>query len=95
MTKDEEKAEALSAFFDSVFNGKTSCPLGTQCPEKEDRDGEQNEAPIIQGQMVGDLLHHLGTLWSWMGYTEGAAGSAHSATSNHSSAVLASWGGPS
>ncbi|KAK4819814.1 hypothetical protein QYF61_011833 [Mycteria americana] len=30
-------------------------------PELEDRDGEQNEAPIIQGQMVIKLLHHLDT----------------------------------
>ncbi|KAK4825821.1 hypothetical protein QYF61_002944 [Mycteria americana] len=40
---------------------KTSCSPGTQPPEREDRDGEQNEAPIIQGQMVSDLLHHLDT----------------------------------
>ncbi|KAK4805288.1 hypothetical protein QYF61_004853 [Mycteria americana] len=25
----------------------------------EDRDGDQNGAPIIQGEMVSDLLHHL------------------------------------
>ncbi|GAB0207631.1 ubiquitin carboxyl-terminal hydrolase 4 [Grus japonensis] len=42
-------------------NCKTSCSLGTQPPELEDRDGEQNEAPIIQGEMVSDLLHHLDT----------------------------------
>ena len=45
----------------SVFNSKTSCWPGTQPPELEDRDTEQNEAPIIQGEMVSDLLHHLGT----------------------------------
>ncbi|XP_068277215.1 Holliday junction recognition protein [Nyctibius grandis] len=28
-------------------------------PELEDRDGEQNEAPITQREMVIDLLHHL------------------------------------
>ena len=27
----------------------------------EDREGEQNGAPIIQGEMVSDLLHHLDT----------------------------------
>ncbi|KAK4806541.1 hypothetical protein QYF61_021377 [Mycteria americana] len=43
----------------SVFNSKTSCSLGTQPPELEDRDAEQNEAPIIQGEMVSDLLHHI------------------------------------
>ncbi|KFQ80676.1 hypothetical protein N337_11774, partial [Phoenicopterus ruber ruber] len=31
----------------------------TQPPELE--EGEQNEAPIIQGEMVSDLLHHLDT----------------------------------
>ncbi|KAK4824449.1 hypothetical protein QYF61_015764, partial [Mycteria americana] len=39
----------------------TDGPQGTQPPELEDRDGEQNEAPIIQGEMVSDLLHHLDT----------------------------------
>ncbi|GAB0204317.1 hypothetical protein GRJ2_002897300 [Grus japonensis] len=34
---------------------------GTQPPELEDRDGEQNEAPMIQGEMVSDLLHQLDT----------------------------------
>ncbi|KAK4832479.1 LOW QUALITY PROTEIN: hypothetical protein QYF61_023526 [Mycteria americana] len=47
-TKDEEEA-------------KTSCPLGTQPPELEDGDREQNEAPIIQREMVRDPLHHLDT----------------------------------
>ncbi|KAK4830434.1 hypothetical protein QYF61_011142 [Mycteria americana] len=61
VTKDEEKAEVLHAFFASVFNGKTSWSPGTEPPELEDRDGEQNEAPIIQGEMVSDLLHHLET----------------------------------
>ncbi|KAK4825828.1 LOW QUALITY PROTEIN: hypothetical protein QYF61_002951 [Mycteria americana] len=51
VTKDEEKAEVLNAFFASVFHRKTSCSPGTQPPEREDRDGEQNEAPVIQGQM--------------------------------------------
>ncbi|KAK4822905.1 hypothetical protein QYF61_023268 [Mycteria americana] len=61
VTKDEEKAKVLNAFFASVFNSRANCSLGTQPPELEDRDGDQNGAPIIQGEMVSDLLHHLGT----------------------------------
>ncbi|KAK4816161.1 hypothetical protein QYF61_011543 [Mycteria americana] len=61
VTKDEEKAEVLHAFFASVFNSRANCSLGTQPPELEDRDGDQNGAPIIQGEMVSDLLHHLDT----------------------------------
>ena len=57
MTKDE----VHNAFFASVFNTKTSSSPSTQPPELEDRDGEQNGAPIIQGEMVSDLLHHLDT----------------------------------
>ena len=59
VTQAEEKAEVLNAAFASVFNGKTSCSWGIQPPELEDRDREQNEAPIFQGEMVSDLLHHL------------------------------------
>ncbi|KAK4823010.1 hypothetical protein QYF61_024812 [Mycteria americana] len=61
VTKDEERAEVLNAFFASVFNSRANCSLGTQPPELEDRDGDQNGAPIIQGEMVSDLLHHLDT----------------------------------
>ncbi|KAK4831532.1 LOW QUALITY PROTEIN: hypothetical protein QYF61_018134, partial [Mycteria americana] len=61
VTKDEEKAEVLNAILASVFNSKSSCSWGTQPPQLEDREGEQKEAPIIQGEMVSDLLHHLDT----------------------------------
>uniref|UniRef100_R7VWT4 Uncharacterized protein n=1 Tax=Columba livia TaxID=8932 RepID=R7VWT4_COLLI len=61
VTEDEGKAEVLNASFASVFNSQNSCVLGTQPPEPEDSDGEKNEAPVIQGEMVGDLLHGLNT----------------------------------
>ncbi|KAK4828106.1 hypothetical protein QYF61_023468, partial [Mycteria americana] len=48
-------------FFASVFNSRANCSLGTQPLELEDRDGNHNGAPIIQGEMVSDLLHHLDT----------------------------------
>lgn len=40
-TKYEEKADVLNAFA-SVFNRKTSSSQGTQTPELQNRDREQN-----------------------------------------------------
>lgn len=47
------------AFFASVFNGKTSSSSGFWPSELEDKDREQNEAPVIKGEVVRDLLHYL------------------------------------
>lgn len=55
----EEKAEVLHAFFASVLNSKTSCIQGTQCPEQEDRNREQDEAPVIHKKRFSDLSCHL------------------------------------
>lgn len=59
-TDGEEKVEALNAFFTSVFNSQTSHPQGSQPPEMEHKDKEQNNPfPPIQEETVGDLLLHL------------------------------------
>lgn len=52
VTEDEEKAEVLNTCFDLVL---------TQPTKLEDRDREQTEAPLIQGELVSDLLHYLYT----------------------------------
>jgi len=44
-TEDKEKAEVLSAFFTSVFKCETNYHQGTQPPNLEVWDGEQNKPP--------------------------------------------------
>lgn len=45
----------MRRLFASVCNSKTSCSLGIQSPELEDKDGEKKEAPVIQGKMISGL----------------------------------------
>ena len=61
VTKDQDKATVLNAFFASVFNSKTCYSLGTQPLELVDRDGEQYRTCIIHSEKVLDLLPKMGT----------------------------------
>lgn len=55
--KSEEKDKVFNVFFPSAFKSKSSCPQGTQSPELEDWDKEQNEAPYSR-ETVRDMLCH-------------------------------------
>jgi len=59
VTKDQDKAEVLNAFFASVFNSKTCNSPGTQPPVLVDTDGERNMPCMIHDEMVLDLLRKL------------------------------------
>lgn len=48
MAKAEEKTEVLHALFALVCSSKTSCSLGAELPDLKEREGEQNEASVIQ-----------------------------------------------
>lgn len=52
MKKAEENTEVFDAMFDSVSYSKTSYSWSAWPPDLENRDGEPNEGPIIQGEMV-------------------------------------------
>ncbi|KAK4826229.1 hypothetical protein QYF61_006270 [Mycteria americana] len=53
--------ENLQPLVDGGGNTVTKDEEKAEPLELEDRDGDQNGAPIIQGEMVSDLLHHLDT----------------------------------
>lgn len=84
--------------FPSLYH---TCSPGTHSPKLEDRDREQNEGPIIQGEMLSDLLwplRHTQVYGAWqdpLKDTEGAGGSAHWAPFYNLPAVLAKSVGPS
>ena len=44
VTRDEEKTDVINAFFASVFNGKTTCSLGT-IPSEKTEMGSRMKSP--------------------------------------------------
>ncbi|NWT77802.1 LIN1 transcriptase, partial [Lanius ludovicianus] len=59
VTKDEEKAEVLNAFFASVFSGKTACPEDNSPQGLVGGVREQNGPLVIQQEAVRELLRDL------------------------------------
>ncbi|KAK4817096.1 hypothetical protein QYF61_027927 [Mycteria americana] len=98
VTKAEEKAEVLNAFFASDFNSKTSCSPGTQPLSWKTGTGSRMKPPEPKGKWLATCYTtetHTG-LWDQMDSpkgTEGAGRSAHQATFNPLSAILAHQGG--
>lgn len=92
---EEKNAEVLIDLFASVFSSKISCSLGTQSPELEELR-QHNETPIIQEEMVSNLLHHLDTHKAVGPHkgTEVTGGRVHQVTFHHVSAVLGIQKGP-
>ncbi|KAK4806195.1 hypothetical protein QYF61_001118 [Mycteria americana] len=56
--KDEEKVEAFSAFFASVFNN-TDRPWAAQSPELEDHECGNSAFPFVDTEIVRDQLYQL------------------------------------
>lgn len=54
------RAEEFNAFFASLHNTEINCFPGTQTSELEDRDEEQSEVPVTQGNGQ-QLVHPLDT----------------------------------
>lgn len=54
VTKDDEKADVLNAFFVTVFNINIRCPQNMQPSELEVRNRELSEAQISQEEVVSD-----------------------------------------
>lgn len=57
--EDKEKVEVLNTFFTAAFDSQTSYPQGTLCPDLEVWADKRNIPPVIQVEMVRELLLHV------------------------------------